>query len=725
MLLNSMPFYLTAAWLWAMLFFWGAGLACLLLPARWRKCWPLLALPAGLGLQSAVVWAAGWLPVAGTQAYGRMALLLPLALLAIAWWTRRRMRVAFGCFPAAVLVLSLLVALLAVSPWARRGGGLTTITNGSCDAADYAAGARVLGEFRPDDRSGFIGQREVAGILTVDNFYAHWRRLNHFTPAALLALNATLTGRAVEQLAGVLGAVLLAALVPVAALLARAVVRLPRRSALAFAALIGIGPIQAYAVYQVALGQLLACAGVMLFAWSVTHVLSEATAMRRVLPWAGVLVLSWWLLVGSYTFFLVVALAPVAGAVAWWVCLGREGLMRAARTAAVVGLAGVVAGLFGWERLAGFALRWRLHDTVEYGWPIPWQRPDGWLGLVGSADLGRLPDWGGWLLSAGLLAAMIWPLLRRFGWRTREAWTAAGLVGPAVIGYVILTVKGTVPGSHASYDAYKLLACFQPALLAGLLGWWRWLRGWPAVWLPVVIVGAVAASGAPLRTRAAQRPLEVDANLAALRQVEAMPEVKSVNILCGTMWSRLWANAFLLRKEQYFAEPTYEGRRPTRLAGEWSLVDSILRVEPASGQDLRVINREFALLRTGVAHPVRADFAANWHEPEKSRAGRWRWAAGAGEIVLRNSAATAQRMSLRFTARGLRPGPLRVTLNGVVVGEGILDTREREIGPFELAVPPGDSRLVLEPEAPAVSPGAHDNRRLSVALYALSLRPAP
>jgi hypothetical protein len=610
-----------------------------------------------------------------------------------------------------------------VSPWARQRGGLTTISNGSCDAADYAAGARVLGEFRPDDRSGFIGQREVAGILEVDNFFAHWRRLNHFTPAALLALNATLFGRPVEALAGVLGAALLAALVPVVALLGRSVVRLPRRAALALAALVGIGPVQNYAVYQVALGQLLAAAGVGLFVWSLTRLLPGATSWRRVLPWAGVLALCWWLLIGSYTFFLVVALAPVSGAVAWW--FGRRGgLARVLRCAAVLGLSGVAAGLFGWERLAGFVLRWSLHDTVEYGWPIPWLRPEGWLGLVGGDDLRRLPAVPGAVLTAGVLGLALWPLARRAGGRSLAAWTVAGLVGPAVLGYAILSVKGAVPGSNASYDAYKLLACFQPALLAGLLWWWRWLRGWTAVSVPLLVVAAAGLAGRPLRERAAQRPLEVDASLTGLRHIEALPAVKSVNILCGEMWPRLWANAFLLRKEQYFAEPTYEGRRPTRLAGEWNLTDALLVVEPRDPADLIAVNHAFTLLRAGAPPWLRARFAANWHDLERSRTERWRWAGGPGGIALHNPTGAVQRAELRFTARGLREGPVRVKLGGRVVAEFALDLRRREFGPAVLAVPPGESLLELETEAPAASPGPHDGRPLTLALYALDLRPA-
>lgn len=718
-----MPYYLNAAGLVAMFFFWGAGLAGLVVPARWRMVRPLFALPAGLMLQSAVVWVAGWLPLAGTDAYGHASLLLPLGLLVFAGWRSGLAGWGWGRSAVIGLVLSLAVALLAVSPWARRDGPLTTITNGSCDAADYAAGARVLREFRPDDRAGFIGQREVAGVMEVDNFFDHWRRLNHFTPAALLALNSTLLNRSVHELAGVLGAALLAVLVPVTVLVARSVVRLPRRAALGVAALVGIGPVQNYAVYQVALGQLLAAAGVGLLAWGVAGLLHEATSLRRAWAWWGVLAGGWWLLVGGYTFFIVVALAPVAGVVAWWFFRRGESA-RVARAGAVLGLAALVAGGFGWERMAGFGLRWMLHDTVEYGWPIPWLRAEGWLGLVSSAELHPLAGAWGWPLTGLLAGLALWPVWRRSGPGSLSVWTVAGLIGPAVAGYVILSVKGAVPGSNASYEAYKLLACFQPVLLAGLLWWWRWLRGWVAVVVPLVTVLAVAGGGASLRQRAVSRPLEVHADLVALQLLEQSAEISSVNILCREMWPRLWANAFLLRKEQYFAEPTYEGRRPTRLRGEWNLVDAIVRVEPEADADLRVINGHFALVRATAPAWLRAAPTEDWYPQEQAGVRRWQWAGGPGRIALRNPGAEPVRAELRLTARGLHAGRLWIRLDQETLAKFPLEMRELAMGPISLVLPPGESVLTLETEAPAASPGGHDARLLSFALYSLSLRPA-
>ena len=713
-----MLYYLAAAGLVLLAFFWGAGVSWLVTPRRWRNCWPLLALPFGFALQSAVVWVAGWLPVAGTDAYGRAALLLPLGLLVAAWRRYGRGGAALGA-TAGALGLTLLIALLAASPWAKRGGALTAIANGSCDAADYAAGARVLKEFLPQDRSGFIGQREVAGIVTVDNFHDHWRQLNHFTPAALLALNASILGRPVHELASVICATLLAALVPVTLLVARSVVRLRRGPALTVAALVGLGPVQNYAVYQIAMGQMLAAAAVGVMTWGGFELLRSARHPQRAWSWFGVLSLAWWLLLGSYAFFLVVALAPLAGAVGWWL-LRRNHWRALWRALTVFGSAVLAASVFGWERMEGFALRWNLHDTVEYGWPIPLLRPDGWLGLVSSAELHPVAGWWGWPLAIALVAAMVWPWRKFARQDSLRAWTVAGLVGPVVAGYLILSVKGSVPGSNASYDAYKLLACFQPVLLAGLLWWWRRLPGFWAVGVPLAAFAAVWLGGSTLRARAASRPLVVTADLSALQQLEQRPEVHSVNILCTEMWPRLWANAFLLRKAQFFSVPTYEGRRPTKLRGEWNLQDLPLRVRPPAQEDFIAVNRRFTLVRATALGLLWADFVDGWYAEEQAGADRWRWSSGIGRILVTNPSGHPVQARLTLNVHGYLPGPLELRLEQHSAGVRLLDA-SRQVLVFEhLLFQPGNTIITLTGN-PGVVPGDGDFRRLSFALHEFEL----
>jgi hypothetical protein len=130
--------------------------------------------------------------------------------------------------------------------------------------------------------------------------------------------------------------------------------------------------------------------------------------------------------------------------------------------------------------------------------------------------------------------------------------------------------------------------------------------------------------------------LIVDGELRQLRKIEAMAEVKSVNLLVPDMWSRLWANAFLLRKEQFFPTHTYEGRLNTPLRGEWDLEGGLIAIELPDGAR-RQVTRRFALVDT--RHPafVRAEFADGWH-PEKAIPAPV--SAGAGARARRSSIST-------------------------------------------------------------------------------------
>src|SRR5437868_6882774 len=68
--------------------FWGTGVAMLAMPRAWRRFWPVLIIPGGLALQSAVVWAGAQIGFRGTLSYAWWSEMIPLILLAVA--LRRR-----------------------------------------------------------------------------------------------------------------------------------------------------------------------------------------------------------------------------------------------------------------------------------------------------------------------------------------------------------------------------------------------------------------------------------------------------------------------------------------------------------------------------------------------------------------------------------------------------------------------------------------------------------
>jgi len=301
---------------------------------------------------------------------------------------------------------------------------------------------------------------------------------------------------------------------------------------------------------------------------------------------------------------------------------------------------------------------------------------------------------------------------------------------PVLTGYAFLEWRGARLGSNASYDAYKLFAVFYPLLLPTFC-WWVTLRRSHrlAEWL-LVASGAMIVLGFNLVAcfqfvvRLSHPPLIVDTELPALRRIEAMADVKSINLLIPDMWSRLWANAFLLRKEQYFLTHTYEGRRNTPLRGEWDLEGGLIALLlPDVAR--RQITPRFALLHTRDARFLRAEIGEGWHQPEHlpNTSERWQWTTGDATIEITNP--QSRPLKLRCTLDGRALGDREVFL--AVTGTppkppGVTLLAERGSVRFpDVNVPPGKSTLVLGSPRPAEPGGPTDSRPLGVCLFRFSI----
>jgi hypothetical protein len=361
---------------------WGAGLAMLAMPRGWRRFWPVLVVPAGLALQSAVVWAGAMVGLKGTNSYALGSEGLPLVLLVVAWWRCGGRALWVDTQRIGIVWLAGAGCLgLLVMPLAWASPGLTTISLGSCDAGDYAAGARVLQEFARTERGGFLGLTEVVRVQSVDNFFDYWTRLNHFTPSALIAFNGTVLDCAPHELTSLLTMVLLAGSLPTVFWSARAVIGFSAVPSAAVAVLYGLSPLNWYVVGHVAPGQLLAAMAVALITWAGVALWRGRLEWRRSVQFSGVLAVGYWLLLGSYNFFIVLGLVPAlayAGGLALWHGEWR----RLGRWLAMVlwplGACGVVFS----GRVAGLVERFQLLSTYDFGWKIPVLTPEGWLGLV-------------------------------------------------------------------------------------------------------------------------------------------------------------------------------------------------------------------------------------------------------------------------------------------------------------------------------------------------------
>lgn len=715
-------------------FFWGLGPAILAMPSAWRRFWPVLIMPAGFVLQSAVVWLGAYLGLHGTNSYAWMSEAVPVALIVCGLWRRgvRAVVVDLNRFGLVWLLMGGCLALL-ITPLAIASKSLTTTSLGSCDAADYAAGGRVFMEFARGDRAGFLGQAEVVGIGSTDNFFDFWLRLNHFSPSALIALNGTILGCAPHEITGLLTMVFLVGTLPMVFWIARAVVGYSGGASLGVALIFGLSPITWYAVAHVAMSQILGAQAIAVITWPAIALWRGRLTSSRALQFSAVLALGYGLLLGSYNFMLIICLVPAvafAGGSTLWHGTWRRLAQWAIAVLAPLALA---AACF-WDRVAVLPERFLWFRTYDFGWRIPAFSPEGWLGMISGPAL-EAWTWLGlrWGLSLLVGVAFGWALVRSTRRRHPGAWLVIALTAPVLLGYAFLEMRGARLGTNASYDAYKIFMVFYPLLLPAFC-WWLTLRRsrrltewFGVVALACVILAFNLVATAMFMWRMAQPPLIVDGELRQLRKIEAMADVKSVNLLIPDMWARLWANAFLLRKLQYFPTHTYEGRRNTPLRGEWDLEGGLIRIELPEGAR-RPVTTRFALVDT--RHPwfVRADIDEQrdqyWNAEERARTGEsWRWTSGDATIQLENP--HDYPLALDATIDGWSPAPREVALvrRNDEAPPSVRVTEQRAPVKFRvLSVPPGRSTLVLETKPPA-APVFGDPRPLGVCVFHLTIAP--
>jgi hypothetical protein len=383
------------------------------------------------------------------------------------------------------------------------------------------------------------------------------------------------------------------------------------------------------------------------------------------------------------------------------------------------------------DRVRGLAERFTLFQTYDFGWRIRALTPEGWLGMVRGPDL---RPWGffglRWILCVGVAVLLAWALVRAVRQRRRAVWLVIATAVPVLAGYAFLELRGLRLGTNASYDAYKLFAVFYPLLLPAFC-WWVTLRRSRRLfeWLFVcaiaglVVAFNVVACGMFI-WKMSRPPLLVDGQHRQLRKVDAMPDVKSVNLLVPDMWSRLWANAFLLRKEQYFLTHTYEGRLNTPLRGDWDLEGGLISLH-LPGAARRPIAPRFALVDTRDTRYVRVLPGAGWYDFEfiPGTTEQWQWAQREATLEVNNP--HAQPLPIRITLDARSPTPRDISLR---LGDRDVAVRPVHVGvqrarhtypPFLL--PPGKSTLVLRSSQPATPAAPGDAREVSVCVFNVAI----
>ena len=707
--------------IWLHVLAWGVGLACLITPKPWAPWWPVFVPVVGLTLQTSVVWLGVWANFAGTDTYGGWAEVVPVLLAALAWWRRGGSAAAWRR-TAVWHAVGAVVLAATVWPLAVASGALTSLSLGSCDHADYAAGARLMQEFARTDRSGFIGLTEVVELHDVTDLFGHFLRLNHFAPSAIVALNATVTGWAPWQLINVITVVFLAASVPLVAWLARVTLGMRGGSAAVVGLVYGLNPLTWYAVAHGAMSQLLAAQAIALLT------VVGVGAARFPQPWrwwrgAGLLGVAFGLIWTAYHFIILVAWMPAAAFALGLVWRRRRGGWLTAWGANLL-LPAVATGFVFADRVLGLAARLRLFEEHDFGWKIPATGPAAWLGWVSGSGLQTSPGAMAWVVSALVVATLVGVGIERW-WRREAGWAALALMGPAMIGYLFLEWRGAHLGTNASYDAYKLLSVFFPGVLAVMMAGLA-LRGKAMRCLLVAAFGIVIGLGIG-RSMAAYAdgwrvaPLRVTSDLVAIKEIERRPEVASINLRLDAMWDRLWANGFLLRKPQYFPVYTYEGRRNTPLRGTWDLRDGWWRTRQP-GESWDASNETFSLVQRDGSADIEIVPAVGWFSPERdARTGeRWAWSGAAPQLQLINNSGGPRRVRLRLDVRSLVDREVELRADGVVLDRLEVKPERTTVESAAFDLPVTGLEILLTSGAARPS-GGGDGRELGLCCYRVEL----
>jgi hypothetical protein len=192
-------------------------------------------------------------------------------------------------------------------------------------------------------------------------------------------------------------------------------------------------------------------------------------------------------------------------------------------------------------------------------------------------------------------------------------------------------------------------------------------------------------------------------------------------------WPRLWANALVLRKPQYFPGHTYEGRINTELKGEWDFNGGMLQVR-VPGEDCITLGRRYSLVRTNSRFWLRASLGEGWYGTETLRGRQtilWNWTKGDATLELFNHTDRPLKVVLRFEARSLVNRDMQVWVGDTKLRSVQIGTEIRPVRVPPILIPPGRVVLSLRSSLPPVRAGEHDERLLGFAAYSMIVEVRP
>ena len=218
----------------------------------------------------------------------------------------------------------------------------------------------------------------------------------------------------------------------------------------------------------------------------------------------------------------------------------------------------------------------------------------------------------------------------------------------------------------------------------------------------------------------------VGRDLIGVKVLESYPEIKSVNMRIPDMWSRLWANALLLKVPQYFLTHTYEARLNTELKGDWDLVGGIFQIELPNKGSIR-FNEHYSAVNVRDSHWLRIEPKTGWYDTERQprSVDTWQWSMMHSSVQLFNPHPTSQHVILKVQAESLVDQRLGVYFSGTKVADLNITTTRSKCESDAFFIPSGTTQLELIAENTPPRASATDSRLLAFRVYGFVIQVLP
>ena len=499
-------------------------------------------------------------------------------------------------------------------------------------------------------------------------------------------------------------------------------------------AIYAFSPILFYAMYQAALGQLLAAPAVALLTWVGVPALITgrglAAALRGVLR-ACCSACNW--LHPRQLQFLHPLRLRAAGLPTWAVArcwrrdVGEGGAL--VRCSWLCNL--LVCALLFPGRVMSLADRFRLFDATPFGWRIPALRAAGWYGLFADAKLQPATSfWPPLLAAAALADAGFTPCAGRCAagrasgrWRRRAACRSSSATASC-------SPSRRYTNDNSSYDAYKLFTVFYPGILRGpvpVVGRGDGVRA-------ALARGPSGPAGCALRcwlcnvAGAWRFNAAVRLSLAtwtipwrSSASIEQMPQVLAVNVCLIELLAAVVGQLFPAPQTPVLPRPHLRGPAHHAAARQLGPVRQPAVHPPFRPPGQHGAQQHYYLVRHRCRDRVQAMLASGWYCPNATRTNRWIWCRGHSPIALSNPHPYPLHASVDLTLRSMEPRRVQVWLGRDPLWEGTVGPALVAVKNMRVPLPMGVTFLRLETPDPISARSPGESPQLAFALYHLQV----